>query len=698
MAESAIQHLPEQEALDQIVEVVLRAKKGKAPFALVLGSGFSRGLVPTARELVTESLPLWMMPGGREGTDQGLTAVERAEAARDFWRKFVERNLKNGLTVKLDSATGLPEDNGEAYRAAFSPRYSGAVGAPAEAREFQRAMMQLTKPRLNAAHFLLASLLGTQPGKTRDSSLFRAQAAFSRLILTTNFDPFLQTALQSVNRLYFMSDTPELGVGDEIFDDDTDAIHLVYLHGSIHRRSQAATDEEIQRLKERNARTLAPVLKRHGVIVLGYSGWDDAIVAALAACDDFDYRLYWCGLESDPLAKGAFGKGVADVLRKNAAFYVQSAGAGNFMAQLCTGLVKGNPRLIDNPIAQLIELLDIIDLKELEEVKPPVSSAPGTPQLLQSANAATAVVQAKESTIERLKLAEQVFLGEVSTQSLVDTSPTQPPAPGSPVTDAGVDGKIQQLLSSAQLALSLGNSEGCEKLCNEGLALPNLKTSERIQFLMLRAFAHYLLGHTTNAVEDWSSVIELPDAPVLQVAKALYNRGATWGLKGETDKALADYTRVIEQLPDAPAEQLAQALYNRGVIWGEKGETDKELADYTRVIEQLSGAPVEQVANALGNRGWSNYQKNDFAGFLADTEAALSKESTLEFAAFNLGLALLAAGRDADALAAYRAAGERFPESVEKLALEDLREATKKWLTIERAEPVIQLLKSFQEK
>ena len=61
------------------------------------------------------------------------------------------------------------------------------------------------------------------------------------------------------------------------------------------------------------------------------------------------------------------------------------------------------------------------------------------------------------------------------------------------------------------------------------------------------------------------------------------------GQKGDTDKELADYTRLIEQLPGAPVEQVAKALYNRGVTWGQKGDTDKALADYTRVIEQLPG-------------------------------------------------------------------------------------------------------------
>jgi hypothetical protein len=55
--QSEVDTLSETEAVQQIVEAVRHAKTGSAPFALVLGSGFSYGLVPTASELVEQSLP-----------------------------------------------------------------------------------------------------------------------------------------------------------------------------------------------------------------------------------------------------------------------------------------------------------------------------------------------------------------------------------------------------------------------------------------------------------------------------------------------------------------------------------------------------------------------------------------------------------------------------------------------------------------
>lgn len=255
--------------------------------------------------------------------------------------------------------------------------------------------------------------------------------------------------------------------------------------------------------------------------------------------------------------------------------------------------------------------------------------------------------------------------------------------------------EAKRLLSEARWAFSVNNFEEALKLCIKALSLPELASSDKAELLFYKGLAQYFIGKPDDAIKDWTDVIDLPEAPIEHVARALVNRGVTWGKKGETEKSLADYTRVIE-LPDAPVEQVAKALVNRGVTWGNKGETDKGLSDYTRVIE-LPEAPVERVAKALANRGWSHYEQNNFSDFLTDTEAVLTKNPSMDYAAFNLGLALLACGRDNDALNAYQKACEKYPESIEKLGMEDLIEAQKTWLSQERAEPVIKLLKSFNQ-
>jgi tetratricopeptide (TPR) repeat protein len=728
MSGTKISKLSSEDAVARIIDTVKMADPGEAPFALVLGSGFSQGLVPTAKELVETSLPLWMKSRRDKVPFADLllgSASDTRIIAQAYWQDFAERNKKQDLNLKVN-AKGMPEIYSDAYQAAFDPKYSGAVGTPADARKFQRELMRLDQPRLNAAHFLLASLLGVQPGKGRQSVSFQSKAAFSRLILTTNFDPFLQIALQAVNRLYFMSDTPDLGVSDEVLDDQSDAIHLVYVHGSIHRKLQAATNGSIDTLKRKNAQILGQVLKRHGVIVLGYSGWDDAIVEALANCDQFDHRLYWCGREADPERAGAFGERVPEILRKESACYVQIGGAGDFLAKVFGGLVDGRPRLLENPIQQVREMLEIIDLSELESLG---KSLPGSDVGLARESQKNVYVEARNSTLSRLAKAEELFL------KIGDSSVEVESSGGLAL---GVDRKsdtsrFEQLVSSAGVSSSLGKHADAIDLLSQALNTPNLGPVESAIALLDRAYSLYSDGKLEQAVTDLTTVLNLAGAPVEQVAAALFNRGLVYGKQGQLEKEVEDYTRLIDGLAGAPVEQVAAALFNRGVAYGKQGEAGKELEDYTRVIDDLTGAPVEQVARALvnrgveyrqqgeagkaledytrvidglagapvervakalGNRGWCFYQQGKFAEFLSDSEEALRRFEDLAFVSFNLGLALLSVGRDVDAMAAYQKAAEKYPKEIEEHGLSDLKNAEEKWLSPQRAKPIIELLQS----
>ena len=71
---------------------------------------------------------------------------------------------------------------------------------------------------------------------------------------TTNFDTLLQQMLQMVGVLYTVSDRPAAGITqDEFAIEEEEAIHLVYVHGSILRHNPANTDDEIGRLRALNA-------------------------------------------------------------------------------------------------------------------------------------------------------------------------------------------------------------------------------------------------------------------------------------------------------------------------------------------------------------------------------------------------------------------------------------------------------------
>ncbi|MGJ5817534.1 tetratricopeptide repeat protein [Paludibaculum fermentans] len=485
-----------------------------------------------------------------------------------------------------------------AYQEVFNTRRLGALGAPADARRFQRDVMSPRLSKLNPAHFFLASILGVQPGPRRPSKLFRTESAFCRLILTTNFDPFLQIALQMMNQLYVVTDSPEIRIGDEIRDEENDVVQLVYVHGSIHRRKQVADEASIANQKILNTEALAPILRDHGVIVLGYSGWDDVIVDALKACPSFDHRLFWCDLKSSP---DQLLQPAQDVLAKDSTFYVTIRDAGAFLSRMSIQAVHGLPRLLENPVAQLRECLESLDLTELDsEVAEPQAAA--SSEL--SDIAPHAFANKLESTLELLRQAEALFVSPAEARG-VDSErhgdgayPEDRPALG---VEEGQT--VRRLIASAQIALSMGSFSEVLRLSSEVFSSTDLSLADYVSARMVRATAYYRMGDLTRAADDLTLIIDGLESNDEQVAQALHNRGVVWGQAGEPDKALADYTRVIEDLPGTPVEQVARALVNRGVVWGQTGEPDKALADYTRVIEDLPGAPVELVAKALVNRG-----------------------------------------------------------------------------------------------
>ena len=155
-----------------------------------------------------------------------------------------------------------------------------------------------------------------------------------------------------------------------------------------------------------------------------------------------------------------------------------------------------------------------------------------------------------------------------------------------------------------------------------GEILENVRSPlQKAMVLYNRGVTYGKRGDTEKGIADYSAVIEMPDAPAEQKAQALVNRGVTYGKRGDTEKEIADYSAVI-QMADAPVEQKANALVNRGVTYGKRGDTEKGIADYSAVI-QMADATAEQKAKALVNRGVTYGKRGDTEKEIADYSAVI---------------------------------------------------------------------------
>ncbi len=110
------------------------------------------------------------------------------------------------------------------------------------------------------------------------------------------------------------------------------------------------------------------------------------------------------------------------------------------------------------------------------------------------------------------------------------------------------------------------------------------------------------------------------------LAQAYTSRGNAYQEKGEVDRAIADFEKVIALNPKDAA-----AYNNRGVVYGMKGEVDRAIADFDKVI-----ALNPKDAKAYNNRGFAYIKKGDKDQAIADFRKALEIDPSDQNAKNNL--------------------------------------------------------------
>jgi tetratricopeptide (TPR) repeat protein len=663
---------------DMVREIIasLRAgEKGRPQFTLLLGSGFSYPIVPTATEMLRGDVAWWRYYNEQKIKDsfchrkdavaQGLaTEDEIAKFEREMWQAIHAADPAAPVLLGVDGLPDLtnPESIGRAYQVLMD---EGLFNNRMR-RQYLRDAIRRSGRRVNGAHIFLAAILEAQEN-------WEWGAPFCRTIFTTNFDPLLQRSLQLVNKLYFMSDRPDRIEPPD--DDESDAIHLVYTHGSVHRYDLLNTEDQIEFARKQNASGLVGYFKRRGVIVIGYSGWADTTMEALLSCPSFDSNLYWCGMHSAAEAETQLRPEARRLLeaREKKAFYVPTRdGAGEVMRLLHRSLNLGPvPKFILAPVPTMTEQLKSIDVSS--EPAASVSAAP-TPM-------AGDLKTILDTTLALLGVAKSAF----DDPTIVKSGKGE---------DELASTLIAKLLNDALLAYWDKKPNEAILLLSAVIDTPHIPAKDRAFALFNRGAVTGESGNTPKAIADYSAVVDMPDAPTEEKAMALNNRGVCWEARGDTTKAIADYSAVID-MPDASAEQKAMALVNRGIRWASTGDTAKAIADYSAVID-MHAAPAEQKAKAFLGRGWSRFaEAGDTASMVADSRTALELDENNLTARANLGLGLLLTGEGPAGRAEYETLlSNTADEKVTKAAIDDLEEALQKNPELPEAAGILDLLRA----
>jgi hypothetical protein len=622
------------QVIEEICAKLTEKPRRKAPaYTLIVGAGFSYGVVPLTKELLHERI------GDFYFVDQGQPSMEqKRELSALYWKEFNAAGSScNEPLVELNNE-GLPKDPTAAYQLLFTYRVANALfsqgqneaaersyiarlkrqrpavrGGPGphllggekfvkgflrhffdpggyepEGEQANRTRDYCTAGRnnLNGAHFFLASLLELQ----QTGQLWKLRP-FCRTIFTTNFDTLLQDAFQLVNVLYTLTDRPERGLDPSNLSEDELVVHLVYTHGSILRHNPASTCDELMALSEKNAEVLKGYLESRDVLVLGYGGWKDSLMSALARCDRQKHEIYWCNVYSEEDAKRDLADSVLSLLKESGgrAVYVSlgSKGADGFMARLFQALAPaaGVPALLRDPIQGFRERIGRVQLGKVvlthHEDRPTVPDALPPPRLEASA------AWIHGSTCSVLDEARRVMRARFSAPEMAEPGV---PKPSTEQTFAGAEAHARALLE-------------------EGFALA-------------------LAGSRDLAVQMWSRVLDSSDAPPFESAMAANYLGVIHAQDGNNDLAIPAYTRAIDLDHRGAPWLRAEVLINRGVAHHQSGQMEAALEDFSRAVKTWQdhppAVPRALVARALVYRGVTHQMKgntnlaqDDFSSALA---------------------------------------------------------------------------------
>ena len=265
--------LPSISADDFARRFSLRAEK--LMWFLGAGASASAGL-PTAMDMIWEF-------------KQKLFVSQRRGSA-DTVADLSQINVRIQLQAHIDSLEHLPQsESPDEYAALFEAVYP----AESDRRAFLDAKLAGAKP--SYGHMALATLMRGQQ---------------TRLVWTTNFDTLVDDACAKVfdttSALTTVDlDRPELG--EQAISGERWPVEIK-LHGDFRSRRLKNTDDELRHQDTQLRRALIDSCKRHGLVVIGYSGRDDSIMDALEEAvkqpGAFPSGLFWLSHgESVPLPR-----------------------------------------------------------------------------------------------------------------------------------------------------------------------------------------------------------------------------------------------------------------------------------------------------------------------------------------------------------------------------------------------------------
>lgn len=162
-------------------------------------------------------------------------------------------------------------------------------------------------------------------------------------------------------------------------------------------------------------------------------------------------------------------------------------------------------------------------------------------------------------------------------------------------------------------------------------------------------------GDTDGSIAACTQILQAPDETASNRAIAYYARAGAYKAKGDSDQAIADYTKAIEA-----NSRYADAYASRGIVYQIKGDNDRAIADYAKAIEI-----DPRNVNAYVGRGMVYRLEGDSDLAIADYTQAIEIDPRTAIAYFNRGSIFETKGEREQALADFNKAIEVAPRNAE---------------------------------
>ena len=271
--------------IDPVLKVALSLHNNPGVYALLIGSGVSRAAgIPTGWEIVLDLI-----------RKLATLKNESPDPDPETWYRNKYGQPPN-YTSLLEQLTSTPAERQALLRAYFEPTE--------EERE-----QGLKIP--TAAHRAIAELV---------------KNGHIRMILTTNFDRFIERALQ------------DIGIEADVISTDDDLkgampyvhskCYVVKLHGDYLDTRIKNTPEELANYSDALNAFLDRIFDEFGLIICGWSGaWDTALREAILRCPNRRFTTFW-------LAKGELTEEARKIIQHRQAEVIPIESANQFFIEL----------------------------------------------------------------------------------------------------------------------------------------------------------------------------------------------------------------------------------------------------------------------------------------------------------------------------------------------------------------------------